>query len=298
MSAAVVDDTIYVVGGSYDICDCCAYDPANPGSAWQLRTPMPVGAAYVSTTVYNGLVYTFGGGVGPSTSSWTALSDVRAYDPKTNQWTAKKPMPTPRFGLQTYLVGDSIYAIGGSQAYGTSLATVEVYHPLTDTWQQRPPLPQAVVGHSGAVVKDSLSGTVTLYRLYVIGGTSNWTTMLNQVWEYDLQLVTSAPEHSSQLPKEFVLEQNYPNPFNPTTTIRYIVGGVAAPSGVEGRLPGEVRLVVYDLLGREVAMLVNERREAGTHQVTFDGTGLSSGIYICRMSVGTNRHAIKMLLTK
>jgi N-acetylneuraminic acid mutarotase len=101
MGAAVVDSTIYVVGGNYDIRDCYAHDPANPLSPWQPRTPIPVGAALISTTVYNGLVYAFGGAVGGSTSTWVGISKVSAYDPKTDQWIPKQPMPTPRFGLQT-----------------------------------------------------------------------------------------------------------------------------------------------------------------------------------------------------
>jgi hypothetical protein len=67
------------------------------------------------------------------------------------------------------------------------------------------------------------------------------------------------------LPKSFALEQNYPNPFNPSTTIKY-------------ELPrtSKVTLTVYDLLGREVSVLVNERREAGVYEVKFDGSNLAS----------------------
>jgi photosystem II stability/assembly factor-like uncharacterized protein len=76
------------------------------------------------------------------------------------------------------------------------------------------------------------------------------------------------------VPTVFALHQNYPNPFNPTTTIRY-------------ELPKSsmVRLTVYDILGREVSVLVNERREAGVHEVKFNAFGLSSGVYICRLQV-------------
>lgn len=276
MGAAVVDSTIYLVGGNYDICECYAYDRADAFHPWKTETPMPVGAALVSTTVYNGLVYAFGGAVGGSTSIWVGISKVSAYDPKTGQWTTKKPMPTPRFGLQTYLIGDAIYAIGGSQSQGTSLATVEVYHPLTDTWEQRPPMPRALVGHAGAVVNN---------KIYVFGGTSDWTAMQSQVWEYN-PLYTGVG-HSSVLPNEFRLEQNYPNPFNPSTTISFQLPAAS-----------DVRLVVYDVLGREVETLVDERISAGTHQVTFDGTGLSSGVYVCRMTAGTDHETLKMLLAR
>ncbi len=74
------------------------------------------------------------------------------------------------------------------------------------------------------------------------------------------------------LPAEFALEQNYPNPFNPSTVVRYQLPAAS-----------NVKLVVYDLLGREVAVLVNEWKAAGSHEVEFHATGLASGMYMCRI---------------
>ena len=76
------------------------------------------------------------------------------------------------------------------------------------------------------------------------------------------------------VPLATALNQNYPNPFNPTTVVSYQVSGVSY-----------VRLVVYDLLGREVATLVDGRQEAGRRAVPFDGSGLASGIYFYRLAV-------------
>jgi hypothetical protein len=95
------------------------------------------------------------------------------------------------------------------------------------------------------------------------------------------------PTDRDPLPKSYLLEQNYPNPFNPTTGVRFQVSGV-----------GDVKLTVYDLLGREVAVLVNERKQPGMYEVTFDGRGLSSGSYVCRMTAGPFVQARKMLLIK
>jgi hypothetical protein len=88
-------------------------------------------------------------------------------------------------------------------------------------------------------------------------------------------------------PTECALMQNYPNPFNPTTGIRYQVSGVS-----------HVRLVVYDLLGREVARLVDDEKAPGTYQVEFDGARLASGVYICRMTAGTFVQCRKIVLSK
>jgi len=89
-------------------------------------------------------------------------------------------------------------------------------------------------------------------------------------------VLTSVAEHNA-LPGSFEIEQNYPNPFNPTITIEF---------GVSGQGSSWVRLVVYDLLGREVAVLVNEKKEPGRYEVQFDGSGLSSGVYFYRLQAG------------
>jgi hypothetical protein len=85
------------------------------------------------------------------------------------------------------------------------------------------------------------------------------------------------PDRPASFPFDFTLLQNYPNPFNPVTTIRYRVPG-----------PGSclVTLDLYDMLGREVAVLVNGKEEAGVHEVTLDASGLSSGMYVYRLRAG------------
>jgi hypothetical protein len=96
------------------------------------------------------------------------------------------------------------------------------------------------------------------------------------------------------VPEKYSLEQNYPNPFNPKTTIQYTVGGVRGQGiGVSG-----VSLVVYDVLGREVAVLVNERKAPGTYEVRFDASSLSSGVYFYRLTAGDFVQTRKMVLAK
>src|SRR5512140_2137814 len=87
----------------------------------------------------------------------------------------------------------------------------------------------------------------------------------------------------SENPLQYTLEQNYPNPFNPLTIIKYTIAG----AGIQGPGASKIRLVVYDLLGREVATLVNEPRTPGSYEVTFDGARLSSGLYYYRITAGT-----------
>jgi len=100
-------------------------------------------------------------------------------------------------------------------------------------------------------------------------------------------LQTGASETTSGLPTTAALEQNYPNPFNPTTHIRYQIA--------KSRL---VRLVVYDILGREVAVLVNGYKGPGRYEVEFDAATLPSGVYFARLEAGTYREMKKMILLR
>ncbi len=108
-------------------------------------------------------------------------------------------------------------------------------------------------------------------------------------------------------PLSALLDDCYPNPFNPVTTIGFRVAGETTGSGVLGESDGfrvsglgssPVRLSVYDLLGREVAELVNERKGAGHYTVHFDGSGLASGVYLYRLQSGSYRETKMLLLIR
>jgi hypothetical protein len=93
--------------------------------------------------------------------------------------------------------------------------------------------------------------------------------------------------NGQQLPTEFVLMQNYPNPFNPSTRIAY---GLAANV--------HVKLTVMNMLGQEVATLVNGSQETGYHEVTFDGKNLSSGLYFYRIQAGAFVDTKRLLMIR
>jgi hypothetical protein len=101
-------------------------------------------------------------------------------------------------------------------------------------------------------------------------------------------------ESMAGVPQNFSLEQNYPNPFNPTTTISYSVGVAGGQSSVTGN----VRLAVYDMLGREVAVLVNEKKEAGIYSATWNASGMASGMYLYRLTTDGYTATRSMLLLK
>ena len=91
----------------------------------------------------------------------------------------------------------------------------------------------------------------------------------------------------NNIPKEFSLLQNYPNPFNPRTTIKYLIPQKSF-----------VSITVYDMLGREVSKLVNEEKLAGSYEVQFDGSRLSSGVYFYRLHAGSFFKTKKLVLLK
>lgn len=94
-------------------------------------------------------------------------------------------------------------------------------------------------------------------------------------------------EDEEMMPVKYSLEQNYPNPFNPTTVIKFSI-------------PEKVRVLIkiYDILGREVAVLNNSEMDRGWHKIEFNAQGYSSGIYICRMIAGNYISTKKMLMIK
>jgi hypothetical protein len=102
-------------------------------------------------------------------------------------------------------------------------------------------------------------------------------------------------------PTEFSLEQNYPNPFNPSTTIKFSIPSVGAEPARTASAGGHVQPVqlrVYDILGREVATLVNENLQTGSYEVTFSANGLTSGVYFLQMNAGGRTFIKKMLLVR
>jgi len=105
---------------------------------------------------------------------------------------------------------------------------------------------------------------------------------------YDWNLpFTTDVEQISRMPQDFRLSQNYPNPFNPTTKIEYSISEQSL-----------VQLKVYDILGNEVATIINEDQPAGTYRADFNGQGLASGMYIAKLQAGNYTKTIKMSLLK
>jgi len=110
----------------------------------------------------------------------------------------------------------------------------------------------------------------------------------NVAWSvYNSGFTVGIKNITTSIPTEFSLSQNYPNPFNPTTTIKFAVPRSSS-----------VKISVFDVSGREVETLVNERLQAGTYETTFDGSRYSSGVYFYKLQADGYSETKKMLLIK
>ena len=97
----------------------------------------------------------------------------------------------------------------------------------------------------------------------------------------------SVREITVELPAKYELSQNYPNPFNPNTVIKFSLS-----------VAGNVSLKVYDILGKEVTTLVNEKLQPGTYETSFNGSELTSGVYFYKLTAGDYSETKRMILIK
>jgi endo-1,4-beta-xylanase len=135
----------------------------------------------------------------------------------------------------------------------------------------------------------ALSSATSIKNQNFSYATSADTTLRNAAnsLQYAIGVITNVSTAGENTARLFVLDQNYPNPFNPTTVIRY-------------QLPvnSMVTLTVFDMLGREVATLVNDIKNAGSHETKFDGSKLPSGMYVYTLRAGNYTQTKKLVLLK
>lgn len=123
------------------------------------------------------------------------------------------------------------------------------------------------------------------YYWRVRGATANYEGLFSQVFRFTTGSTNSVEEDKNLF--TYNLEQNYPNPFNPITVIKYHLAE-----------PGYVTISIYNLLGMEIAKLVNEEKSAGDYTITFNASSLSSGTYFYKLQAGSFVETKKMLLIK
>jgi hypothetical protein len=184
--------------------------------------------------------------------------------------------PILEIGAPSWGGGDtSISSLNGT--FDTIAAQGGVYHFM---W------------HPQVIITDTAKPYFVNHLNYISNRPDIWYANLGHLYLYHMiqemnSTGVTAVTAAAGLPGTFRLEQNYPNPFNPSTTIRY-----GLPAGAH------MTLSVSNALGQTVVTLVNGVQEAGYHEVKFDGTGLSSGVYFYRIQAGSFTQTKKLLLLR
>jgi N-acetylneuraminic acid mutarotase len=172
------------------VASCMAVKPAlssvdaSAENTWVSKASMQVARSGLGVAVVNGKIYAIGGstesGFAPSlypshvyATSARGVSTNEEYDPETNTWTYKTPMPTPRLAFATAVYKNKIYCIGG-QANSTRTRINEVYDPETDTWETKAPMPTP---------RNWVTANVVNGKIYLMGGYTPYPSTLNEVYD-------------------------------------------------------------------------------------------------------------------
>ena len=166
LTANFIDGILYTIGGEGHFHKTLnvneAYDPVS--NTWTEKEPMPTARHHLTSAVVDGKLYVIGGRQTNETSSYSNFDTVEMYDPITNTWTEKEPMPTKRSGLAAVSIEDEIYVIGGEERNGKIGKTFnnnEKYNTVSNTWKAEPPMPTA---------RHGLAVSIIDHRIYAIGG--------------------------------------------------------------------------------------------------------------------------------
>jgi N-acetylneuraminic acid mutarotase len=276
IGSCVVDGKIYIFGGNDPVESLVeSYDPVT--DSWNSDlADMPTARWEPECVEMDGKIYVIGGFL--STSAGNAADAVEMYDPVTDSWTVKESMPRQRGGGTVTAVDGVIYYFGGSPYYGPPQKDVFAYDPISDTWADLEDMPFAWF----LMASCSVDGLIYL----IAGSQVQWphNDGYKGVYLYNPEQgyfsVNESPAKYS-----LFLGDNFPNPFRSYTEINYTLQ--------ERTL---VRLSIFDLLGKEVAVLVNKAQARGDYQVTFNRNGLENGIYTYRLQTSNFQETKKMLL--
>ncbi|NWF51282.1 MAG: SBBP repeat-containing protein [Ignavibacteriaceae bacterium] len=233
-----------------------------------------------------GQIYISGGSTGSknafdyATIKYSSLGD--------QLWSARYNGPKDSVDYSSALAVDTLgnvyvtgYSEGSSPTFAFDFATIKYNSDGFEQWIQRYNGQGSKNDYATGIAVDNSGGVyVTGYSV----GTNNYHNFITIKYQQNTTDIISEKELQ---PKDFALIQNYPNPFNPSTKISW-----QSPVG------SHQTLKVYDVLGNEVATLVDEYKTAGSYEVDFDAAGLSSGVYFYRLQSGSFVESRKMILIK
>ena len=240
------------------------FGQADDGTTTQLGEPR---AAFAAVTVGQDVFFMGGFNRGPLDRVERLGADDR--------FEALEPLPSARGNLAAAVLNDTVYVMGGRDGGDRVLDDVQRFDLTSGSWTAMPRLLER---------RESCAAAAVNGVLYVIGGRDDTGRVLDSVEALGEETaVGTADEAEERVPFDFLLEPNYPNPFRESTTISFSV--------TEQGLAHRVRLSVYDLQGRRVAVLVDGMLSPGRHTVTWDGRRrggqpLGSGVYVYWLQQG------------
>jgi len=223
------------------------------------------GLNWVQTTLTNQKVYSiavFDNNIFAGTAGYLTENGIFLSTNNGNTWTQTIINNIPVYSLTRY--GNNIFAGTNSGIYlSTNIGL---------NWNQ---------------INEGFNGIPNIQSLLIANGFIYVGTYQNAVYRRPLSDVIGIQNISTEIPSSYSLGQNYPNPFNPMCNVQFTMCNA-----------GKVKIVVYDVQGREVQTLVDERLNAGTYEMKFDGSMLTSGVYFYRMVTEGFSETRKMLLIK
>jgi N-acetylneuraminic acid mutarotase len=223
LGVAVVNGKIYAIGGMPDYDTNEEYDLAT--DTWTRKAPMPTARYKFGIAVYNDRIFCIGGQFSNRSSNARAeqTGAIEVYDPATNTWKTKTPMPNPRSQFQANVVNGKIYLIGGRTGGQNSTVSLnEVYDPETESWATKASMPYPVVSYASAVVGD---------KIYVFGGQDEFNDPMNlavnqiydtetDTWSFGTSLPTAVWKAAAAATSDTSVQQKI-----------FVVGGQLADSG-------------------------------------------------------------------
>lgn len=268
-STFIWNDDLYLVGGQDEtgkFSDYWSYNIAS--NTWTKIGHAPVSNSGTAISTYQNNLYFLG------YSNWTIVLDLNTRQVRDFQ---SSPMPVPRQNSAFVQFDDIAYMFGGE---GSVLQDMWSFDMTTESWTQMEDIP-IPLKYASATIYDN--------QIFLNGGLDDNDSINTLSWVYRLAPTSM---NNDKIQNEFELMNNYPNPFNPSTKIKFTL-----PSDAK-REASNVKLIVYDLLGREVSTLLNAKLSRGVYEVEFNATDLNSGIYFYKLTSGQFSEIKKMVFIK
>jgi hypothetical protein len=303
------DGNTIVVGGSYDaysqgVGDGAMWVFTRKNGVWsqqgpKLVSPYAVAASQGSSVAISGDGNTFVEG-GPTNNG--SQGGIWIFTRTDTVWTAQGgwligfgdignthyPVWAPVLqGSSVAISADGNTVVEGGYGDNGGIGAVWVFTRTGGVWSQDYPGSKLVgSGSVGATIYQGVSVAISGDGKTILEGGNGDNGHVGAAWVF-FNPITGVIENEITTPSGFSLEQNYPNPFNPSTIISW-----------QSPVSGWQTIKIYDLLGREVAILVNVEKPAGSYEVNFDATGLPSGVYFYQLKAGDFIQTKKMLMIK